>query len=176
MIKENPYIFWILGPTASGKTSIGGVFSKILSENDIPAIQYDGDEIRDLLGSNLGFESHDRLRVVSTIVYLANKSLNSGMNVVVSALTANEDARNYIKNHIENIIIIYLECSIEKCMERDYKGLYKKALDGEIDTLIGINTEYVPFENPDIILKTENKSVDECAQELIEFIDEKSNL
>ena len=175
MIKENLCIFWILGPTASGKTSIAKILSKILSEKDVPVIHYDGDEIRDLFGPNLGFESLDRLTVVNTIGYLAKKSLNSGMNVVVSALTANEDARNYIKNHIENIIIIYLECSIEKCIERDYKGLYRKALDGEIETLIGINTEYIPFKNPDIILKTENKSVDECARELFDFFDEKLN-
>jgi adenylylsulfate kinase len=63
------------------------------------------------------------------------------MTVVVSALTANEDARSYIKNHVDYVIIIYLECVIEKCIERDYKGLYRKALDGEIEILVGINTE-----------------------------------
>ena len=175
MIKDNRYIFWILGPTASGKTSIGEIFAKILSENDMPVIHYDGDEIRHLLGPNLGFESQDRLTVVSIIGYLANKSLRSGMNVVVSALTANDDARHYIRNHVDNIIIIYLECNIEKCIERDYKGLYRKALNGEIETLIGINTEYVPFKKPDIILKSENKTIDECAQELLEFFKKKFN-
>ena len=173
--KYKNFVLWIMGPTASGKTTLAREMLKILSKKERPVIHYDGDEVRGFFGPNLGFKVKDRLLVVKTICYLANKALNSGVNVVVSALTANEDARVYVVKNVKNVILIYLECSLEKCIERDYKGLYKKALSGEIDTLIGINSDYLPFENPDIIIKTENKSIGknviELEKRLNEYVD-----
>ena len=170
--KYKNFVLWIMGPTASGKTTLAREMLKILSKKERPVIHYDGDEVRGFFGPNLGFKVKDRLLVVKTICYLANKALNSGVNVVVSALTANEDARGYVVKNVRKLIIIYLECSLEKCIKRDKRGLYKKALSGEIDTLIGINSAYIPFKNPDIIIKTENKSIGNSAIELAELLKE----
>lgn len=162
------FVLWIMGPTSSGKTTIARRVVEILRERGILVIDYDGDEVRDFFGPMLGFEKEDRLRVVRTIGQLANKAVNSGINVVVSALTANDDARAYVKGNVKNVILVYLDCSIEKCIERDTKGLYRKALGGEIATVIGINAAYKPFEGSDITINTENMSVDLGATELVE--------
>lgn len=161
------HIFWIMGPTSSGKTTLALHFLDKLRKEGSGAIHYDGDEVRDFLGPNHGFAEGDRLRVVSTLVHLANKAIDAGLNVVVSALTANQDARDYIKHNVKNLVLIYLECSIEKCSERDPKGLYSKARRGEIETLIGINTKYLPPENPDIIINTERESIENAVIELM---------
>ena len=161
------HIYWIMGPTSSGKTTIAHYLLNKLCKNGKLAIHYDGDEVRDFFGPNHGFAEGERLRVVSTLVHLANKALDAGLNVVVSALTANQDARDYIKHNVKNMVLIYIECSIEKCSERDPKGLYNKAKRGEIETLIGINTKYLQPENPDIIISTERESIENTVFELM---------
>ena len=158
MRNDNSFTLWLLGPTSSGKTTIANELLKSLRKKGILVIHYDGDEIREIIGDSLSFSAHDRLRVVSTIVKLANKASDSGMNVIVSALTANNDARKYIKDNVNNLIVGYVSCSIHECAKRDPKGLYKKAERGEINTLIGYNQDYIAPDSPDIILDTELKS------------------
>lgn len=166
---EKGVVFWIMGPTSSGKTTLANLFLKSLRSKGILAIHYDGDEVRNFFGDKLGFENDERLKVVKTIAHLSNKAADSGLTVVVSALTANDDARKFIRNHINNLVIVYLKCSIKTCRNRDPKGLYLKAQKGEINTLIGFNTCYEPVSQPDITIDSENGSIDENVELLISF-------
>jgi adenylylsulfate kinase-like enzyme len=156
-------VLWLLGPTSAGKTTLATRIVADLRGRGIPAIHFDGDEVRDFFGDGLGFGPDSRLRVVSVLVRLANKAVDAGLNVVVSALTASEDARDHVRAHVRNLTVGYVACSIPTCARRDPKGLYRKAKNGEIDTLIGFNSEYRPPENPDLILDTEAHSIDELS-------------
>ena len=163
-------ILWILGPTSSGKTTIAEQLLQKLRARGHVVIHYDGDEVRDFFGDNLGFSGIERLKVVQTIVHLANKASEAGLLVIVSALTANNDAREFVKKNVKQLVTIYLECSIEACVERDPKELYKQAKEGEINTLVGYNKPYnIPYE-PDIILNTERLSIDTCIKRILELI------
>jgi adenylylsulfate kinase len=168
--ESNRFILWIMGPTSSGKTTIACHVLRKLRDKSISAIHFDGDEVRDFFGPKFGFSNSDRLRVVGTIVHLSNKAFDSGLSVVVSALTANQDARDYIKQNVKNLILIYLNCSVERCMERDPKGLYSEAAKGKIQTLIGVNSDYIPVDNPDIIINTENETVDVCVEKIYKWL------
>lgn len=165
------FILWILGPTSSGKTTIAELLLKKIRSFNKTGIHFDGDEVRDFFGPDYGFAASDRLRVVKTLVHLANKTLESGVNaVIVSALTANNDAREYVFQHTKNLIIVDIQCSIAICTERDPKGLYEKAASGKIKTLIGFNTDY---HSPEIIHKTINSEVqlpEESVDSLIDFL------
>jgi len=156
-------VLWLLGPTSAGKTTLATRIVADLRGRGIPAIHFDGDEVRDFFGGSLGFGPDSRLRVVSVLVRLANKAADAGLNVVVSALTASEDARDHVRAHVRNLTVGYVACSIPTCARRDPKGLYRKAINGEIDTLIGFNSEYRPPQNQDLILDTEAHSVDELS-------------
>ena len=101
------------------------------------------------------------------MVYASNKGLAAAANVVVSALTAFDDARLYIKGNLHSPIIIYLKCSISECAKRDPKGLYAKEKKGEIDTLVGVSSVYKEHPNPDIILDTEKSMAEDSFQQLI---------
>ena len=160
-------VFWLMGPTSSGKSTIAEHFLKINREKGIPTIHFDGDEVRDFFEPSFGFSEKERLRVVMTLAHLSNKALNSGLNVIVSALTANADARNYIASNIKNLVIVYIKCDLRICSQRDPKGLYKKAKDGEIKTLIGFNGKYHAPKDPDILINTENDSTDVSVSKLI---------
>jgi len=148
-------VVWLMGPTSSGKTTLAEYFLQQWRAQGRKVIHYDGDEIREFFGCSHGFEEKDRLQVVSTLGKLANKTAAAGVLCVVSALTANRDAREHVRSTIPSLLLVYTRCSIDECARRDPKGLYAQAKKGEISTLIGWNQPYEPPENPDIILDTE---------------------
>jgi adenylylsulfate kinase-like enzyme len=90
--------------------------------------------------------------------------------VVVSALTANESARELVKTACPNVILGYVRCSLEECMERDPKGLYARAKSGEIDTLIGYNSAYPEPDAPDLILDTAGRDVQVVLEEVLSYL------
>jgi adenylylsulfate kinase len=167
---KRPYTLWLMGPTSSGKSTIAESFAKTLQQENHSILHYDGDEIRDLFGKDFGFNEGNRGRVVETLSHLAKKANNAGIDVIVSALTAHQSARAYIKDQLPNLLIGYVKCPIEVCAERDPKGLYEKARNGEIDTLIGYNSEYIAPGSPDIILDTLSSNIEDNVQQLIKFL------
>ncbi|MDP6344216.1 MAG: adenylyl-sulfate kinase, partial [Alphaproteobacteria bacterium] len=126
-MSQRPFILWLLGPTSSGKSTLAELLTLALRGREVPIIHFDGDEVRDFFGPGHGFAPADRQRVVATLVHLANKSREAGLNVVVSALTANPDARAYVLASIADLITGFVRCPIEVCAARDPKGLYAKA-------------------------------------------------
>ena len=155
------FVLWLMGPTSSGKTTLAEHFVSRWRSENVPVIHYDGDEVRDFFGSDHGFRPEDRLRVVNTLIHLSNKANTAGLNVVVSALTANPEARARVASELDNLVIGYVDCPIEVCADRDPKGLYAKAKSGEIETLIGWNTPYDSPQNPDIVLPTNSQQADQ---------------
>ncbi|WP_378942248.1 adenylyl-sulfate kinase [Mesorhizobium sp. ANAO-SY3R2] len=160
-------VLWLLGPTSAGKTTLATRVVADLRRDGVAAILFDGDEIRDFFGADFGFGADSRLRVVSVLVHLANKAADAGLHVVVAALTAGQDAREHVRANVRNLTIGYVACSTQTCAQRDPKGLYGKAMRGEIDTLIGYNSEYRPPDNPDLVLDTETHSLDELAARIV---------
>lgn len=173
-LKEQGTVLWLLGPTSSGKTTIASKIVEKIRENGHCAIHFDGDEVRDMFGQGHGFSEKDRLAVVLNLIRLANKSAASGCTVVVSALTAHLSARASVWDNICNVITVFVDCSIDTCIKRDQKGLYKKALSGEIDTLIGINSPYVRPEHFEIRIDTDRMSPDDAASTIISYFLDKT--
>jgi adenylylsulfate kinase len=169
-------IIWLMGPTSAGKTTIAKEIANQLGKKKVLVIHYDGDEIRNLFGKDFGFTKENRFQVVHALIHLANRVADIGINVIVSALTANIDARKCIEKSIKNLIIVYIKCSIQECSKRDPKGLYKKAREGDIDSLIGYNTPYLPPEMADFIIDTEEYSISQCATKILVFISKICNI
>ncbi len=165
-----------MGPTSSGKTTIAEHFVHEMRKQNHRVIHFDGDEIRNFFGKEFGFKPENRFLVVKTLAYLANKSTEAGTNVVVSALTAHFDARDYVCRNVNNLIVGYVVCPIEVCAERDPKGLYRKAKLGEITTLIGYNSEYLPPEKSDIVLDTARYSPHDNSERIRLFLANKGYL
>lgn len=161
-----------MGPTSSGKTTIGQAYTSYLRGLSLPSIHFDGDEFRSILGSTLGITPEDRFKNVSLCVHMANKCLEAGLNVVVSALTAHDTARQFVAENVKNLVVIYLDCPLEIRMQRDSRGLYRKVAVGEIkaDTVIGMGAPYLAPENPDIILNSSELAVKESVAAIHEWV------
>jgi adenylylsulfate kinase len=171
-----PHVLWLLGPTSSGKTTIAEALVADMRRRGEAVIQYDGDEVRDWFGPGHGFAAEDRLRVVSTLVDLANKAVASGQTAVVSALTAHEEARQYVRDHVSSLITVSVTCAPETCADRDPKGLYAEAKAGRIDTLIGYNVPYEPPVDPDLMIDTDALSIDQAVATIRDFLGPPSTL
>ena len=170
MTRLYPFTAWLMGPTSSGKTTISEAVMKAIIKDKINIIHYDGDEIRNLFGKDFGFSEENRSIVIKTLVYLASKANASGISVIVSALTGHLSARKFIKSNIINLKTIFVNCPIKVCAARDPKGLYAKAKNKEIDTLIGFNSKYIPPSNPDLVLNTNKFTIEENVNQLIDFL------
>jgi adenylylsulfate kinase len=159
-------VLWLMGPTSAGKTTLATRVVAHLRRRHIPVVFYDGDEVRAFFGPDFGFSAEERFRVVSVLAHLANKAAEAGLHVVVAAVTAGQEARDFIRANVRNLKIGYISCSIYTCAQRDPKGLYRKAINGEIDTLIGYNGQYRAPDSPDLVLDTERHSVDELVSQI----------
>jgi len=171
MIKHGK-VLWLMGPTSSGKTTIGDAVVACLRSHGQGAILFDGDEVRDMIGSGQGFSPTDRMKTVQILVDLANKAATAGLTVIVAALTANPDTRYYITKKVINLRLGYVSCPIAVCAERDPKGLYAMAARGEIDTLIGVNGDYQAPDNPDIVLDTQACELSLLVEQVETYLEE----
>ena len=170
MIEPIPVV-WLMGPTSAGKTTLANALSERLrTQGNVPVLHWDGDQVRDMLGDNLDFAPESRLHVVRTLVTLAAATSQAGVLTIVSALTAHDDARRLIRDLLPQLLTVYVKCAVETCMERDPKGLYAQAAAGEIDTLIGYNSDYTPPQRADLELDTSSENVDACVQRLVDFL------
>jgi adenylylsulfate kinase-like enzyme len=173
VIAGKPCTIWIFGPTSSGKTTIANALLKMMQGMGEKAILYDGDEIRDIFFCDFGFTENDRLRVVNTLIHFANKTTRAGVFSIVSALTANQSARDSMRSNLDTFVDVFLDCPIRTCIERDPKGIYRKAIKGEIDTVIGYNLPYLKSKKACLKIDTSSVGVDEAAKCIMNYLDSK---
>ncbi len=160
---------WFTGLSGSGKSTIAHAVEERLHLMGCRTYVFDGDNVRHGLCNDLGFSLDDRRENLRRISEMIGLFLDSGvisLTAFISPLKADRDMVKNILGH-ENIIEIFCDCPLKVCEQRDVKGLYKKARAGEIDNYTGISSPYEPPENPDIVIKSADKSIRECVNLII---------
>ena len=161
------FVLWMTGLPCSGKTTL----AKKLSDKVNNIAILDGDELREWLSpkdfSREGINEHNR-----KVANLAKLLSNHNVPVLVSLVSPfNENRKNARKIIGDNKFIeTYVKCSLSICEERDVKGMYKKARQNEIKDFIGVHTNYEIPDKPDLTVNTEINSLDQCVQEIFEFL------
>jgi adenylylsulfate kinase len=163
-------VIWLTGLPGSGKTTIAKALYPRLKELGFKVELLDGDIVRKELSPELGFTKQDREIHARRVVYLSKILSRNGIISIVSLISPYRDFRRYARsetNMNNNFYEVYVKCSLETCIVRDPKGLYKKALSGEIKDLTGLQDPYEEPDNPEIIVDTEKQTPDECVNEII---------
>jgi len=163
-------VIWLTGLPGSGKTTIANALYPRLKESGFKVELLDGDIVRKELSPELGFTKQDREIHARRVVYLSKILSRNGVVSIVSLISPYRDFRRYARtetNMNNNFYEVYVKCSLETCIARDPKGLYKKALSGQIKDLTGLQDPYEEPENPEIIVDTEKQTVQECANVII---------
>ncbi|XP_073541613.1 bifunctional 3'-phosphoadenosine 5'-phosphosulfate synthase 2 isoform X3 [Phyllobates terribilis] len=168
---------WLTGLSGAGKTTLGFALEEYLVSHAIPCYSLDGDNIRHGLNKNLGFSSEDREENIRRIAEVAKLFADAGLVCITSFISPytkdREDARKTHENSGLPFFEIFVDAPLAICESRDVKGLYKKARAGEIKGFTGIDSGYEKPDAPELVLKTNLHSVNECIQQIVELLQER---
>ena len=169
---QKAYILWFTGLSGAGKSATANAVERRLHAMGRHSYTLDGDNLRHGLTKDLGFTAADRVENVRRIAEVAKLFADAGLIVLVSVISPFRDERRMAREMMEEgeFIEAFVDCPIEVCEQRDPKGLYRKARAGQIKNFTGVDSVYEPPENPELVLKTAERSVDEIADQVIDYL------
>ncbi|MDW2323619.1 MULTISPECIES: adenylyl-sulfate kinase [unclassified Vibrio] len=168
--KQKPVVLWFTGLSGSGKSTVANaVESKLLSLGKHSYL-LDGDNVRHGLNKDLGFSDADRIENIRRISEVAKLFVDAGTIVLTAFISPFISDREQARALLDDgqFLEVYIDTPLEVCEQRDPKGLYKKARAGEIKNFTGIDSAYEAPLNAEIHVKTADKSVEECAEAVVE--------
>ena len=169
---NNGFTLWFTGLPCSGKTTVSELVAQELLERGLKVEILDGDVVRQNLSKELGFSKQDRDRHIRRIGFVSKLLSRNGVAVIAAFVSPYLAIRDELRQDIENFVEVYVKCPVEICMERDVKGMYKKALAGEIKNFTGISDPYEEPEYPEIVIETDKETPEESAQKVLDTLEE----
>jgi adenylylsulfate kinase len=159
---------WFTGLPCSGKTTIADGVAQVLRGQGHRVERLDGDIVRKDLTSDLGFSKEDRDENIKRVTFVAKLLTRNGVKVLATFVSPYIERRRKSREEIGEFMEVYVKCSIEECMRRDVKGMYRKALAGEITGFTGVDDPYEEPPNPELTLDTDKETVEESVQKVLE--------
>src|SRR4051812_38375884 len=171
MVQGEGVVLWFTGLSGAGKSTIGNIVAEKLRQRGHRVEILDGDEIRDNLSKGLGFSREDRDINIRRIGYVAKLLARNGVIVITAAISPYRSVRGEVRAQVEGFIEVYVKTSLKVCIQRDVKGLYKKAIAGEIKQFTGISDPYEEPENPEVAVETDGRSPEESAADVVAYLE-----
>ncbi len=170
---QEGFVIWLTGLSGSGKTTLAKEVERELRSRGMRYVQrLDGDVVRQDLTRDLGFSKEDRNENIHRVTFVAELLSRNGVPTTCAFISPYREARATARARCRNFIEVYVECPLDVLIERDPKGLYKKALAGEITGFTGIDDPYEPPENSEIIVHTDQETVEESTGKILTFLEE----
>src|SRR5450759_534836 len=166
-------VVWLTGLSGSGKTTIAIEVEKRLFVRQIPVYRLDGDVLRQGLNADLGFSPAGRKENIRRAAEVARLFENAGLILLASFISPQRSMREFARSLVPEgaFIEVYVQASLETCIQRDPKGNYQRALAGKIQNYTGIDQEYEEPVNPELVLNTEKLPISACAARVVDEID-----
>jgi len=170
--KQKPCLLWYTGLSGSGKSTVANAVDAMLFQHGCHTYLLDGDNVRHGLNGDLGFSDTDRVENIRRISEVAKLFIDSGTIVSTAFISPFAQDRTMASDKLTSgeFIEVYIDTPIDVCEQRDPKGLYKMARAGEIKDFTGISSGYDIPKNPTIHVKTAEKSITECAKQIVTFL------
>lgn len=160
------FVVWFTGLSGAGKTTAARLLEQRLHASGERVEVLDGDAVRTRLSKDLGFSKDDRDENVRRIAFVCELLSRHGVVAIVAAVSPYRAVRDEARARIANFVEVYMECPLDVLIERDTKGLYRKALAGEIDQFTGISDPYEPPLAPEVVLHSALETVEESVEKV----------
>jgi len=170
--EQTGFTLWMTGLSGAGKTTIAKIVEAELKRRGVKVERLDGDVVRQSLTRDLGFSKEDRDKNIERVMFVAKLLSRNGIGVIASFISPYRAVRDMVRRETTNFIEVFVNAPLEVCIERDVKGMYQKALAGEIPNFTGISDPYEPPLNPEIILNTHLETPEESAAKVLAYLEE----
>jgi adenylyl-sulfate kinase len=168
---DKGFTLWFTGLSGAGKSTLSVPVAQRLRDARLRVEVLDGDEVRTHLSKGLGFSKEDRDTNIRRIGFVAELLARNGVVAITAAISPyreiRDEVRQKITRHGAGFCEVYVECPIDVLAERDVKGLYKKALAGEIKNFTGVSDPYEPPVSPEVVVRSDREQVDESVDKIV---------
>ncbi|MEJ2558971.1 MAG: adenylyl-sulfate kinase [Anaerolineae bacterium] len=166
------FVLWFTGLSGAGKTTLAKLIEQELKARGVRIERLDGDVVRQSLTADLGFSKEDRDKNIQRVTFVAKLLSRNGVGVLASFISPYRATRDWVRGEVTNFIEVFVDCTLEECIRRDVKGLYSKALAGEIPEFTGVSDPYEAPLNPEISLNTTDESIEESVAQIMSYLEE----
>lgn len=171
LLKQKAVVVWMVGLSGSGKSTLARALENTLHEKGYLTQLLDGDNLRTGINNNLGFSEEDRIENIRRAAEVSKLFANCGVVTICSLISPTHAIQKMAREIIGGKYLeVFINCPLEVCEQRDVKGLYAKARNGEIKSFTGIDSPFEGPESPELELKTNIDSIEECHNQLVEFV------
>src|SRR3990170_3125282 len=171
-MSDRGFVVWFTGLSGAGKTTIAHRLEAVLRDRRLKVEVLDGDVVRTHLSKGLGFSKEDRDTNIRRIGFVAHLLQRNGVAVICSAISPYREIRDENRALIGDFVEVYTKCPIDVLQERDVKGLYAKALKGEVANFTGVSDPYEEPLNAEVVLETDKESEEESLAKLVAKLEE----
>lgn len=170
---QKPLVIWFTGLSASGKSTIAGALEQILAQQGYHTYLLDGDNVRHGLCNDLGFSDEDRKENIRRVGEVAKLAADAGLITLAAFISPFKADRQIVRDILpeDEFVEVFVDASLDVCKDRDPKGLYEKAIRGEIKQFTGIDSPYEAPDNAEVHIDAGNKSVAQSVNQLLEYLD-----
>jgi len=175
-VTERGFTIWFTGLSGAGKTTIAEALAPVLRERGLKVESLDGDVVRTNLSKGLGFSKEDRDTNILRIGFVSHLLSRNGVVVLASAISPYRDVRDEVRCQIGDFVEVYVQCPLDALVKRDVKGLYEKALRGEIANFTGVSDPYEEPLNPEVVVETDKETVEESLAKVLAALEERGYL
>jgi adenylyl-sulfate kinase len=171
-VEQRGVTVWFTGLSGSGKTALALQLERELRYRGLKVERLDGDIVRQSLTRDLGFSKEDRDRNIDRVTFVAKLLTRNGVATLCSFISPYREVRARSRREIGEFVEVYCYAPLDTLIERDVKGLYKKALNGEIESFTGISDPYEPPEDPEVTIDSGRETIEESLQRILRKLEE----
>ncbi|MCA9937808.1 MAG: adenylyl-sulfate kinase [Anaerolineales bacterium] len=171
---QQGFVLWMTGLSGAGKTTIALILEKELRQRGVKIERLDGDVVRESLTRDLGFTAEDRKKNIERVTFVAKLLSRNGVGCVCSFISPYQSVRDHVREQTTNFLEVFIDAPLEVVIQRDVKGLYEKAIAGEIPNFTGISDPFEAPAAPDIHIRTDQETPEESAGKIISYLENAS--
>lgn len=171
-MRDRGFTVWITGLSGAGKTTIARGLERVLRDGGLKVEVLDGDVVRTHLSKGLGFSKEDRDTNIRRIGFVCKLLARNGVAAIAAAISPYREIRDEVRADSGDFVEVYVKCPLEVLIRRDVKGLYTKALRGEIAHFTGVSDPYEEPLNPEVLLETDRETEEESLAKLVAKLEE----